>query len=206
MFPAVDARLIVGEFVGRLDNGGEQIKIDDADGSTIVQFTYQDQHPWPAAADGQGASLQLPDPSVGARRSSGVACGRSDARQSARCLGDLNQDRRVDTADIARLCRALDEADGAFDLDGDRTVDTDDVVFYIRYGFGTQIGDANLDRRFDSGDFVHVFQVGEYEDAIAGNSTWSEGDWNCDGDFSTADLVFALQVGGFVAAAIPLDF
>jgi hypothetical protein len=29
-------------------------------------------------------------------------------------------------------------------------------------------GDANIDGVFNSGDLVHVFQVGEYEDAIAG--------------------------------------
>ena len=57
--------------------------------------------------------------------------------------------------------------------------------------------DANLDGRFDTSDLVAIFQRGEYEDAIAGNSTWSDGDWNCDGDFTTSDLVVALQKGGW---------
>ena len=39
--------------------------------------------------------------------------------------------------------------------------------------------------------------------AIAGNSTWAEGDWNCDGDFNSGDFVAAFQAGGYVAAARP---
>ena len=68
---------------------------------------------------------------------------------------------------------------------------------------GTHYGDANLDRRFNSGDLVQVFQSGEYEDAVLGNSTWSEGDWDGDGDFTTSDLVLAFTSGSYVAAARP---
>ncbi len=56
-------------------------------------------------------------------------------------------------------------------------------------------GDANRDGRFDSVDFVQVFQAGEYEDDIAGNSTWEEGDWDGNGDFDSADFVIAFQTG-----------
>jgi hypothetical protein len=64
-------------------------------------------------------------------------------------------------------------------------------------------GDANIDGVFDSGDLVHVFQVGEYEDAIAGNSTWSDGDWTNDNEFDSNDLVRAFQDGRYVEAASP---
>ena len=37
-------------------------------------------------------------------------------------------------------------------------------------------GDANRDGYFDSSDLVAVFQQGEYEDGIAENSSWTEGD------------------------------
>ncbi len=56
-------------------------------------------------------------------------------------------------------------------------------------------GDSNLDGLFDSSDLVAIFQQGEYEDALQGNSSWSDGDWNCDGDSTTADLVTAFQTG-----------
>jgi hypothetical protein len=64
-------------------------------------------------------------------------------------------------------------------------------------------GDANIDGVFNSGNLVHVFQVGEYEDAIAGNSTWSDGDWTNDNEFDSGDLVRAFQEGNYVNAAVP---
>ena len=71
-------------------------------------------------------------------------------------------------------------------------------------GPGTEIpGDANRDGTFNSGDLVAVFQIGEYEDNVAGNSTWEDGDWDGDGDFSTADIVLAFQFGAYVADAQP---
>ncbi len=57
------------------------------------------------------------------------------------------------------------------------------------------IGDSNNDGLFNSDDMVVVFQAGEYEDEIPGNSTWEEGDWNGDGDFNSDDMVYAFQAG-----------
>ena len=65
-------------------------------------------------------------------------------------------------------------------------------------------GDANRDGVFNSSDLVQVFQAGEYEDGIAGNSTWEEGDWDNDQEFTTTDLVVAFQAGWYVAAANPV--
>ena len=50
---------------------------------------------------------------------------------------------------------------------------------------------------FDSSDLVLVFQQAEYEDDIAGNSGWEEGDWNGDGDLDSSDLIAAFQHGLF---------
>jgi hypothetical protein len=54
---------------------------------------------------------------------------------------------------------------------------------------------------------VAVFQAGHYEDAIAGNSGWSQGDWNGDAEFTSSDLVTAFQDGGYekgpLAATVP---
>ena len=47
------------------------------------------------------------------------------------------------------------------------------------------------------GWFVTVFAVGEYEDAVPGNSTWADGDWNGDGDFTSSDFVKAFSDGGY---------
>ena len=58
---------IAGEFAGRLDNGGETLRLvapgaTPASDRVIDQVTYDDDLPWPTAADGLGASLQLRDP------------------------------------------------------------------------------------------------------------------------------------------------
>ncbi|HYV32141.1 MAG TPA: CotH kinase family protein, partial [Candidatus Binatia bacterium] len=58
---------VVGQFAGRLDNGGETLSLiqpGPTPGQDLVvdRVTYDDAPPWPAAADGQGASLQLIDP------------------------------------------------------------------------------------------------------------------------------------------------
>ena len=57
---APGARIVIGfaDFeTGRLSNGGERLKLEDADGSTIAEFAYDDQHPWPESPDGSGPSL-----------------------------------------------------------------------------------------------------------------------------------------------------
>ncbi|MCA9199734.1 MAG: hypothetical protein KDA87_19475, partial [Planctomycetales bacterium] len=61
----------------------------------------------------------------------------------------------------------------------------------------TAAGDANLDGVFDSSDLVRIFQEGQYEDGIVGNSNWRSGDWNGDGEFNTSDLVTAFQLGWY---------
>jgi hypothetical protein len=113
--------------------------------------------------------------------------------------GDFNVDGRIDRLDLDLLCAAIlaPESDAAFDLNRDGHDDFVDWAYFIGSIMHTTLGDANLDRHFDSSDLVLVFQAGEYEDATAGNSNWSEGDWNCDGDFTTADFVAVFQVGAY---------
>ena len=56
---------IVGEFKGSLDNGGELIQLvrEDNNGmrEAVNEVRYDDDLPWPIAADGTGPSLQLMD-------------------------------------------------------------------------------------------------------------------------------------------------
>ncbi|MEZ6116311.1 MAG: hypothetical protein R3C28_07030 [Pirellulaceae bacterium] len=91
----------------------------------------------------------------------------------------------------------------AADADGDGDLD----VFYSDgdsriYLFENRpLGDANNDGVFDSADLVAVFQAGEYENNIAGDSSFDEGDWNGDGEFDSSDLVAAFQAGTYSAAA-----
>jgi hypothetical protein len=74
---------------------------------------------------------------------------------------------------------------------------------YVHDTLHTWIGDSNLDGQFNSGDLVIVFQAGQYEDTVQGNSSWVTGDWNGDKEFSSGDLVVAFQDGGFEAGPRP---
>jgi hypothetical protein len=47
---------------GSLSNGGETLRLVDADGDWVDVVTYSDRTPWPSSADGEGASLELIDP------------------------------------------------------------------------------------------------------------------------------------------------
>lgn len=113
--------------------------------------------------------------------------------------GDFNNDQQLSAADIDALSAGVlaGTNEAKYDLNNDRAVNDDDRGIWVRNLRKTYFGDANLDGEFSSADFVSVFQIGEYEDAIAKNSTWSEGDWNGDGDFTSSDFVTAFQDGGF---------
>lgn len=50
---------VFGPWTGSLDNGGEQVSLDDKNGVTQVSVTYGDNGRWPKAADGTGHSLML---------------------------------------------------------------------------------------------------------------------------------------------------
>lgn len=101
----------------------------------------------------------------------------------------------IDAATVDALCQALraGDADPLHDWDSDQLVSHRDLDYLLESILRTGPGDANVDGRFTTADLVLLFTAAEYEDGIAGNSTWSEGDWNCDGEFDSADLVLAFQ-------------
>lgn len=119
--------------------------------------------------------------------------------------GDVNADGKVDVADIDALSAAIRAAStqAVYDLNKDGSVSELDHGYFVVNIMKTWIGDVDFNGSFDSGDFVSVFVIGEYEDEVAGNSGWAEGDWNGDGDFDSADFVEAFQDGGFEAGPRP---
>jgi hypothetical protein len=69
---------VMGQFDGNLDDGGETLTLlkpgaTAAEDVVIDQVTYDDDPPWPAAADGAGSSLQLIDPAQDNNRSANWA-------------------------------------------------------------------------------------------------------------------------------------
>jgi hypothetical protein len=55
---------VVGPFEGQLSDGGEALTLRDARGHLVNRVEYGDRSPWPATADGLGASLELIDPAL----------------------------------------------------------------------------------------------------------------------------------------------
>lgn len=113
--------------------------------------------------------------------------------------GDFDFDGELTSADLDILSEQVragtDIVD--FDLNDDGQVSRDDRTVWVEQLRSTWFGDSNLDGEFNSTDFVVVFQSGEYEDGLDGNSTWPTGDWSGDGEFDSTDFVVAFQAGGY---------
>ncbi len=131
-------------------------------------------------------------------------------------VGDFDPNDVLEIADIEALQSRLLRGDShlwlpdlRYDSNGDRVIDSKDIRAWVQDLKHTWFGDSNLDGEFNSTDLITVFQAGQYEDQVAGNSTWSTGDWDTDGEFTTSDLVVAFQDGGYEAgpraavAAVP---
>jgi hypothetical protein len=200
-----DAQLL-GAFAGILSDSQQDIRLERVLGETAAaiiedQVIYDDRMPWPAA-DGTGSSLARKElTSYGNDPGNWRAASPTPGSQQV-VPSDLNGDGIANVADIDVLCGQVQAGSVAADLNQDGLRNEHDVRFYVENGLGTSIGDSNLDGVFNSSDLVATFQVGEYEDGIAGNSTWAEGDWFCDNEFNTRDFVFAFQYSRYSQAAV----
>jgi hypothetical protein len=122
--------------------------------------------------------------------------------------GDFNGDGQLDAADIDLLSVEVRQATNtlAYDLNNDQLVNAEDRTVWVEELANTFFGDSNLNREFNSGDFVAVFTAGKFETGQM--ASWAEGDWNGDGVFGSGDFVTAFTAGGYeqgprAAVAIP---
>jgi hypothetical protein len=121
--------------------------------------------------------------------------------------GDFNQNGVLDAADIDDL--TAQSASGAnlsaYDLNADSLVNESDINVWIKTLYKSWVGDADLNREFNTTDLVEVLASGSYEADVP--SVWSTGDFNGDGRTNTTDLVEALADGGYEqgvpVAAVP---
>ena len=58
-----DAKNYIGDFAFNLSASGEEIRLFNAQGGLVDVLVYNDKAPWPVEADGDGATLELLDPS-----------------------------------------------------------------------------------------------------------------------------------------------
>ena len=212
-----DGVRLIGGYRGQLNNSDDRVTLrraefDVPEEANSIYHTqedevlYDDQPPWPANADGTGNSLNRRSlDAFGNDGKSFFAAPASPGRVGGEIEGDFDGNGILTAADIDLLFAELRAAvpDLRFDLTADGRVDENDRNRLVKDIFKVNYGDANLDGIFNSSDLVLIFQRGEYEDGVAGNSGWEDGDWDGDGDFTTRDFVFAFRDGGYVKASKP---
>ncbi|MGK0185478.1 MAG: hypothetical protein ACI9R3_001256 [Verrucomicrobiales bacterium] len=66
------ANLITGSYTGNLRNSGEMLRLEDKTGTIVLEFDYNDNHPWPDSADGTGPSLVFVAPKSLSKHDAGI--------------------------------------------------------------------------------------------------------------------------------------
>jgi hypothetical protein len=66
------AALIRGTYTGNLRNSGEKLRLEDSAGTVVLEFEFNDNHPWPDSADGTGPSLVLVAPESASDYDAGI--------------------------------------------------------------------------------------------------------------------------------------
>ena len=64
----LELRNVIGDYTGKLDNGGERLRLVNHTGSPVIDVRYDDRGRWPAAADGTGYTLTLRKPLLDVRK------------------------------------------------------------------------------------------------------------------------------------------
>ena len=88
---AFDTMSVVGNYDGRLANGGERVTLVNAQGDIVDSVFYEDTDPWPYSADGRGRTLERVSVSVSGERAANWTASRVDgtAFQRITILGAL---------------------------------------------------------------------------------------------------------------------
>lgn len=104
--------------------------------------------------------------------------------------GDRTNDRVVNISDIdpTNCARHSGTYDPLSDLNGDSTVNGEDVSYLIDSILGTSFGDIDLNQRIDRADVADVAR--NFGRLLAGS--WQFGDFNCDGRVDMEDLQYVV--------------
>jgi hypothetical protein len=133
----------------RLSNGGENLKLSLGLGSAIHEFIYEDEMPWPVAADGAGYSLTMGCPVRGIDHSDAATW-----RASVALDGSPGGSDRVSFEDWLAV-NGLSPEDGLNDIDGDG------ISAIIEYVTGTNPNVRNenpITVSISNGDLVFSFE------------------------------------------------
>lgn len=162
-----------GIYTGKLDNGGETIRLSTPTGATVLEVTYQDAPPWPVTADGMGWSLVLADPVTGIYRPSTALGGSPGAVDPANTIPPIVINELLTHTDLPEIdtIELYNPTTWSVNIGGWFLSDKSDVPKKFRIPTGTVIGpgcyltynqnqyDANgLDFNLNSlGDEVYLF-------------------------------------------------
>ncbi|MEM7316659.1 MAG: serine hydrolase [Planctomycetota bacterium] len=97
-------------------------------------------------------------------------------------VGDFDGDWELTLTDLEQLYENLGNAELAFDINGDGTVDVADVEYWVSEIFQTLVSDANLDGVSDVSDF-NIWNRNRFQLA-----DWTSGDYNFDGLVDVSDF------------------
>ena len=115
--------------------------------------------------------------------------------------GDFNGDELLDNADIDLLASRIrvDSTDSFYDTDGDDLVGQSDFEFWLAELKMTKLGDANLDGKVSSEDFL------ELQRGFGTNGGHAAGDFDLSGKVDIRDfLILSANYGGTaVIASVP---
>lgn len=134
-----------------------------------------------------------------------------DGRRPTAGAKPMGWDGRVDDKDIDYCCQFVREGydwsnidDAVFtdlscDMNGDLSVDSDDIVELVEVILKTEFGDANLDGVVNMADKTIVLNsINDPNPCNAdGSCGWADGDFNCDGVVDATDLAFVRLLGDF---------
>jgi hypothetical protein len=99
---------VAGQYAGNLNNAGDSLRLTDAAGRAIAEFTYDDIPPWPTLPDGSGPALVLAapnlDPALGANWRPSYTFGGKPGQQDLLTIADWRAEyfSAADLADPAR--------------------------------------------------------------------------------------------------------
>lgn len=160
-YPGVDPVKIAGEFSGGLNNTGEDILVEDADGNTLAEIDYRDRDLWTRTADGAGGTLELIDPSGTPRQQLGkpqswrgsTTIGGTPAATNSQPLGVVINEVLTHTdTPLSDTIELHNVTGGLIDVGGWYLSDSDDNLQKFQIPLGTTIA-ANGYLILDETDF-----------------------------------------------------
>ena len=170
---------VVGEYGGKLSNGGEQIKLASSAGAFLMAVNYDDSNGWPEAADGDGPSLELrrldADPNDAAQWRASAEPGGSPGSFVAEPVSTL----RLSEVYVPRsvlgeptFVELMNEGASPIDLSGwtIESAKSEDASFEFEETFNLGVG-QRIVVYFDTtdsslGDFISEEQFDEQEDTV----------------------------------------